>query len=85
MELYGIESIEERDAILTAQGNACKICGRTDCTWGQGFMNVWHIDHDHDKPGTHRGILCGYCNTALGRLEKNLDKVLDYLAAYKGN
>ena len=48
-------------------------------------MNVWHIDHDPTKPGTHRGILCGFCNTALGRLEGNLDKVLAYLAKHKGN
>src|SRR5208337_870920 len=57
---YGINSIEERDAILVSQGNACAICRRTDCTWGKGFQNVWHIDHDPSKPGTYRGILCAF-------------------------
>ena len=77
--LYGIDSIEERDAILASQGNACAICRRTDCTWGKGFKDVWHIDHDPLKPGTYRGILCAFCNTALGRLEKFLPAVTEYL------
>lgn len=40
------------------------------------------VDHEHEKPGTHRGILCAWCNTALGRLEPNMQKVLEYLAEY---
>ena len=81
---YGIRSIEERDAILAAQGGACATCGRTDCTWGgKGFQNVWHVDHDPTKPGTHRGILCAACNTALGRLEPIMDQVREYLEKHK--
>ena len=80
---YNIQSLEERDALLESQGSACGICGRTGLKWGKGFNDVWHIDHEHDKPGTHRGILCAYCNTALGRLEPHMDKVLAYLAKYK--
>jgi hypothetical protein len=76
---YGIKTIEERDAILASQGNACAICRRTDCVWGKGFNNTWHIDHDPNKPGTYRGILCAFCNTALGRLEKFLPAVTEYL------
>src|SRR5208282_5731386 len=66
---YGINSIEERDALLTAQGGACAACGRTDCKWGRGWLNVWHIDHKHGKVGTHRGILCARCNVIVGILE----------------
>jgi hypothetical protein len=80
---YGINSIEERDAILAAQGGGCAVCHRTDCTWGKGFNNTWHIDHDHSKPKTHRGILCGYCNLALGRLEPHFQTVLTYLNQYQ--
>jgi hypothetical protein len=80
---YGIRSLEERDVILASQGNACAICGRMDCHWGKGFTNVWHIDHDPTKPGTHRGILCGFCNTSLGRLEKNIISVNDYLSKHQ--
>jgi hypothetical protein len=79
---YGF-SLADRDALLVEQNNTCPICGRTGLKWGKGFTDVWHIDHEHDKPGTHRGILCAYCNTALGRLEPHIDKVLAYLAKYK--
>lgn len=77
--LYGIQSLEHRDTILASQGNACAICRRTDCHWGRGFMDTWHIDHDPAKPGTYRGILCAFCNTALGRLEKFLPSVIKYV------
>jgi hypothetical protein len=82
--LYGItgDPFEARDALLASQGNACPICDRTGLTWDKGFNNVWHIDHPHDKPGTHRGILCARCNTALGRLEPFFDKVVAYLKKY---
>ena len=76
---YGIANAEERNAILVAQGNACDICGRTDCTWGVSYNDCWQIDHDHTQPGTHRGILCGGCNCALGRLEPFLIRVVQYM------
>lgn len=82
---YGIQSLEERDAILASQGNACAICSRTDCTWGKGFTGRWHIDHDHDKPGTHRGIICSECNHTLGRLRDDpafIQKFIDYLEKF---
>jgi hypothetical protein len=79
---YGINSIAERDALLLSQNSACAICKRTDCTWGKGFENTWHIDHVHGAEGTHRGILCGRCNLALGRLEPFLRDVVAYLNNY---
>ncbi len=78
--LYGRDY--DRDAQLDSQGNACAICGKTGLKWGKGFNNVWHTDHVHGKEGTHRGVLCGTCNTALGRLEPFMDKVIAYLAKY---
>jgi Recombination endonuclease VII len=82
-QLYGW-TLADRDSLLTEQGNACAICGRTDLTWGKGFNDVWHTDHEHGKDGTHRGILCATCNTALGKLEPFMDKVIAYLAKYAG-
>jgi Recombination endonuclease VII len=81
-KLYGIDSLDERDAILESQGHACAICGVTGLTWERGFKKVWHTDHDHGKPGTHRGILCGRCNLALGELEPYIDKVIAYLVRW---
>ena len=72
----------DRDAQLASQGGACEICGRKDCTWGKGYANKWHTDHKHGQEGTHRGVLCGNCNMALGKLEPHMDKVIAYLAKY---
>jgi hypothetical protein len=72
----------DRDVQLASQDGACAICGTTDCTWKSGFSNVWHTDHKHGQEGTHRGVLCGRCNTALGNLEPHMDKVIAYLAKY---
>lgn len=80
---YGMEDyLKERDEILASQGNACAICRRTDCHWGRGFKDTWHVDHDPTKSGTHRGVLCAFCNTALGRLEKFMPQVQAYLSRH---
>jgi hypothetical protein len=81
-KLYGW-SIAERNAELESQGNACAICGRTGLKWGKGWKDTWHTDHEHGKEGTHRGILCAKCNTALGNLEPFMDQVISYLAKWK--
>lgn len=50
-------------AMIEAQGDVCLICGRGWRGWnGKGP----HIDHDH-KTGRVRGLLCGECNTGIGR------------------
>jgi recombination endonuclease VII len=77
-----MKSTSERDEVLAAQGGACAICGITGLTWGKGFARVWATDHKHGQEGTHRGVLCGNCNTALGKLEPHMDKVITYLAKY---
>lgn len=66
---YGITS-EQFDAILEAQGG-CAACG-SPTTDGK----YWHVDHDHTCCDTQarscgkciRGILCHGCNTALGNV-----------------
>lgn len=64
---YGISSLDELSDILISQAGGCKICKRTDCTWGKGFNNTWHIDHKHGAEG-YRAILCARCNIILGSL-----------------
>jgi hypothetical protein len=50
--------------MLEAQGRQCALCGKE---W-QGFNKSKSlvIDHCHET-GKVRGLLCGDCNTALGR------------------
>lgn len=81
---YGISS-DQFDAMLAAQGGCCKACGSPE-TDGK----YWHMDHDHDCCPTStrtcgkcvRGILCHGCNTALGNVGDNVErlkKLIDYL------
>jgi len=80
---YGPDyDLPARDALLIEQGSACPICGRTGLVWDKGYNDTWHTDHEHGKEGTHRGILCARCNTALGRLEPNIIKVIQYLVKW---
>ena len=76
--LYGIDNAE-LERMLLAQENQCAICKRVfdDKKTKNGTP---HIDHDH-ATGKVRGILCGPCNTALGRMERPgfLTPALKYL------
>lgn len=56
----------------------CAICGGDHP--GGRFGN-WHIDHDHNS-GAVRGVLCSWCNTALGLLgddPERMDRAAEYL------
>lgn len=68
------------DAMLEAQGGACAICDGPPRGSGKrgGFF---HIDHCHNS-GAIRGLLCGPCNSAIGLLgddEERILRALDYL------
>lgn len=60
-------SREQYEALLTAQGGICGICG----TPPQSRKMRLAVDHDH-RSGTIRGILCGQCNTAIGLFGEDL-------------
>lgn len=63
-------------SMLIQQNNCCKICGTTEPR-GKN----WHTDHNH-VTGKVRGILCGWCNTALGKFQENpliLKEAIKYL------
>jgi hypothetical protein len=77
--LYNI-TVEQKEALLAAQNNACAICKSTE-TSAKG----WHVDHSH-KTGVVRGILCHRCNLGLGNFRDDLDilrAVIDYLTSNK--
>jgi hypothetical protein len=81
---YGI-SLEQLDALWTAQSGKCLICS-TDLpnpakTKKKHARGVWHLDHCH-QTGEIRGILCHRCNMALGMMKDDtlrLQKAIDYL------
>jgi hypothetical protein len=67
-ERYGI-TLEEYDEMSEAQGGVCAACGKTN---GSKLLAV---DHDH-KTSEVRGLLCNNCNTALGRVDDNIDTLM---------
>ena len=72
---YGI-TLQEWESLFNSQSRLCKICG-SDEHRGKN----WHTDHDH-KTGKVRGILCNWCNTALGKFQESEDilkKAIAYL------
>ena len=77
---YGIE-LSDAEAMLSRQGDACRICGTSD--WSE---STWHIDHCH-KSGAVRSILCAECNLGLGKFLDSPDLLraaLDYLEEHHG-
>jgi hypothetical protein len=72
---YGI-TLKYYNELLIKQGGKCAIC-RQKCSSGKRLA----VDHDH-KTGIVRGLLCGHCNTALGKLHDSpevIKRALDYV------
>ena len=71
-------------AILAREQGGCRICRRTE-----PGKKGWVVDHDHtccpgdsSCPNCRRGILCSWCNTALGYAMDSPDllrRMADYL------
>lgn len=78
---YGM-TIAEYDALEEKQKGRCAICGEPEKRRRRnGSISALHVDHDH-KTGKVRGLLCHYCNTAIGALRESealLRKAIRYL------
>jgi hypothetical protein len=68
---YGI-TLDDYNEMLERQGGTCARCKQPP-----GLLRL-AVDHDH-YTGRVRGLLCGACNTYLGRLEANRDRLGDDL------
>lgn len=71
---YGI-TLDQRDAMLVAQGNACKTCGSKD----PGNKRGWQVDHCH-ATGKVRGVLCHPCNTGIGLARENIETLRNWIS-----
>lgn len=71
LRTYGI-TLDEYNKLLAEQGGVCAICGRgpevSPTKRGQGRSGRLVVDHCHET-GRIRGLLCTWCNKALGNLE----------------
>lgn len=66
-------------ALWAGQGGTCAVCGTArPCEWVRGNLE---LDHCHET-GEVRGLLCGDCNSAAGRVgddASRLRRLADYL------
>lgn len=72
----------EWNRLASDQDGRCALCGHRERGWNFGVGLV--IDHCH-KTGRPRGLLCGDCNTAIGRFGDDADRLraaADYLDRY---
>lgn len=69
---YGLAK-GEYEKLLQKQDGVCAIC-RGKCPSGRRLA----VDHDHET-GSIRGLLCGPCNTAIGKLGECTDRMIDAL------
>lgn len=72
-------TVEQYDAMLTAQNGVCAICCKPETRKGYNLA----VDHDHET-GRVRGLLCKRCNRVLGFLSEGkefhlIDKMKVYL------
>lgn len=77
---YGI-TLEQRNEIIRAQNNKCKIC--------LDNLNILdtkiiHVDHNHNT-GKIRGVLCKKCNSMLGLSRERKDILLNAIQYLKEN
>lgn len=66
LQKFGL-TLEQYQAMLERQKGVCGICGKENPSGGN-----LAVDHNH-VTGKTRGLLCGTCNTALHKLEKDRD------------
>lgn len=79
---YGL-TVEEFEAMRQVQGDLCAICGQVEThtirRWSDAPQTL-SVDHDH-VTGTNRGLLCNKCNTPIGLMGDDPDR-LEAAAAY---
>lgn len=76
LKKYGI-SIDEYHVLLSQQSNSCAICKTTKPTGNS--TKYFYVDHNH-LTGKVRGLLCYYCNLALGMLKDNIESAYNLVA-----
>lgn len=70
---YGI-TFDDYENLFAAQGGVCAVCKRPETIVIGNHINNLAVDHDH-RTGKIRGLLCFACNTAIGQLDENPDRM----------
>jgi len=79
---YGI-TLEKYEELKKSQGDVCAICAKPEAALNPHTKEPRElaVDHCHNS-GVIRGLLCGACNSALGKFKddiKLLEKAIKYL------
>lgn len=83
--MYGVTP-EWYDAMLSAQGGVCAICGQPEVVMRYGKLKLLAVDHDH-VTGVPRGLLCQGCNQGIGHLGEDperMEAAARYLETHAG-
>lgn len=81
---YGV-SEEAYEAMVVVQGNRCAACCEPETATRRGSVRSLSVDHDHETRKV-RALLCSRCNTALGLLDEDPEKIQalrDYILAHQ--
>ncbi len=70
---FGI-SFADYKAMLLQQRGVCAICKKPETATFKGRLTHLSVDHNH-LTGQVRGLLCRDCNSALGFLQDDIDKL----------
>lgn len=66
------------DQMLKEQGGVCAVCKQPETRrrpWSKnGEINPLAVDHDH-KTGDVRALLCSHCNTCLGKMNEDPERI----------
>lgn len=71
---YGI-SVDKYNEMLQRQNSVCTVCGEPSTIMRKnGRIHSLCVDHNHET-GEIRGLLCHTCNTLLGHIETNPQRI----------
>ena len=83
---YGI-SLEQYEQMFTEQKGVCAVCKLPEFRIKRGSYKSLDVDHNHDT-GQVRGLLCSACNSSLGLLSEDPERILalfDYVVKHNGD
>ena len=78
---YGI-TVEDFERMVEVRANRCDICKRTPEEVGDNRR--LSVDHCHNT-GKIRGLLCRWCNTAIGQLQDSVEVMENAVQYMKEN
>ena len=80
-------TVEEYEAMEEYQDHSCKICNKhksLNAKDKNGIPKRLFIDHDHETMQI-RGLLCHFCNMALGGFKDNIESLENAIRYLKGS